>query len=204
MKRKALSSGSVGQKRSKLNPLRMTTWTSPVRLHEALAINEVSLLRETRLAAKLRIEIDGDRADAGDDLRRRSGLHARRQHRLQSLGQWPDPAAERARAGVDADQRFPAAAMARRHSAASRDGRDRGSRSPNCARSAPLPTSRRFAMWLASSCARIVAWRSPCFSIPSTTWRNGSSRSSSCFEQPRRARVDTDRVRYRGEAVATQ
>jgi NAD+ kinase len=43
----------------KLNPLRMTAIDCEGVTHEALAINEVSLLRETRLAAKLRIEIDG-------------------------------------------------------------------------------------------------------------------------------------------------
>jgi NAD+ kinase len=42
-----------------LNPLRMTATDLSGRTHEALAINEVSVLRETRLAAKLRIEIDG-------------------------------------------------------------------------------------------------------------------------------------------------
>ena len=42
-----------------LNPLRMTAVDCDGATHEALAINEVSLLRETRLAAKLRIEIDG-------------------------------------------------------------------------------------------------------------------------------------------------
>jgi NAD+ kinase len=42
-----------------LNPLRMTATDVVGSVHEALAINEVSLLRETRLAAKLRIEIDG-------------------------------------------------------------------------------------------------------------------------------------------------
>lgn len=43
----------------KLNPLRMQAVDVSGRVHEALAINEVSLLRETRFAAKLRIEIDG-------------------------------------------------------------------------------------------------------------------------------------------------
>jgi NAD+ kinase len=43
----------------KLNPLRMTTWDIAGSVDEALAINEVSLLREKRFAAKLRIEIDG-------------------------------------------------------------------------------------------------------------------------------------------------
>jgi NAD+ kinase len=42
-----------------LNPLRMQATDKAGRKHEALAINEVSLLREKRFAAKLRIEIDG-------------------------------------------------------------------------------------------------------------------------------------------------
>ncbi|MGF1641495.1 MAG: NAD kinase [Rhodospirillales bacterium] len=42
-----------------LNPLRMSAADVTGRHHEALAINEVSLLRETRLAAKLKIEVDG-------------------------------------------------------------------------------------------------------------------------------------------------
>ncbi|MGC2855856.1 NAD kinase [Novispirillum sp. DQ9] len=41
-----------------LHPLRMKADTVDGRQHEALAINEVSLLRETRQAAKLRITID--------------------------------------------------------------------------------------------------------------------------------------------------
>ncbi|HEX9569696.1 MAG TPA: NAD kinase [Rhodospirillales bacterium] len=40
-------------------PLRMTAVDTRGRKHQALAFNEVSLLRETRLAAKLRIAIDG-------------------------------------------------------------------------------------------------------------------------------------------------
>jgi len=42
-----------------LHPLRMIATTSAGARHEALAINEVSLLRETRQTAKLRISIDG-------------------------------------------------------------------------------------------------------------------------------------------------
>ncbi|TVR80897.1 MAG: NAD kinase [Rhodospirillales bacterium] len=42
-----------------LNPLRMTATDMDDDTHEALAINEVSLLRETRFAAKLRIKVDG-------------------------------------------------------------------------------------------------------------------------------------------------
>ncbi len=43
----------------KLNPLRMIAIDRDGARHEALAINEVSLLRQTRFAAKLRIRIDG-------------------------------------------------------------------------------------------------------------------------------------------------
>ena len=42
-----------------LHPLRMTAWNGNGEKMEALAINEVSLLRETRLAAKLCIFVDG-------------------------------------------------------------------------------------------------------------------------------------------------
>jgi NAD+ kinase len=42
-----------------LNPLQMRAVDTHGRHFRALAINEVSLLRETRLAAKLRIEVDG-------------------------------------------------------------------------------------------------------------------------------------------------
>lgn len=42
-----------------LNPLHMIVKTLDGKAHEALAVNEVSLLRETRQAAKLQIRIDG-------------------------------------------------------------------------------------------------------------------------------------------------
>lgn len=42
-----------------LHPLRMVATDLAGRRHEALAINEVSLLRETRMAAKIRIQVDG-------------------------------------------------------------------------------------------------------------------------------------------------
>jgi NAD+ kinase len=42
-----------------LHPLRMVAWDESDRRHDALAINEVSLLRESRQAAKVRIRIDG-------------------------------------------------------------------------------------------------------------------------------------------------
>ena len=43
----------------KVHPLCMTATDTGGTEHRALAINEVSLLRQTRLAAKLRIEVDG-------------------------------------------------------------------------------------------------------------------------------------------------
>jgi len=42
-----------------VNPLRMRARDTEGRMVEALAINEVSLLRETRQAAKIQVEIDG-------------------------------------------------------------------------------------------------------------------------------------------------
>jgi len=42
-----------------VHPLRMRAATVDKALHEAIAINEVSLLRETRQTAKIRISIDG-------------------------------------------------------------------------------------------------------------------------------------------------
>ncbi|MGB0921725.1 MAG: NAD kinase [Alphaproteobacteria bacterium] len=45
--------------RVELHPLRMKVEQTSGEKHEALAINEVSLLRETRQAAKIRISIDG-------------------------------------------------------------------------------------------------------------------------------------------------
>ena len=42
-----------------LHPLRMTAVTSDGKTHEALAINEVSMLRQTRQAAKIRIFVNG-------------------------------------------------------------------------------------------------------------------------------------------------
>jgi NAD+ kinase len=45
--------------RADLHPLQMQAETTDGKRHEALAINEVSLLRETRMAAKIRILVDG-------------------------------------------------------------------------------------------------------------------------------------------------
>jgi NAD+ kinase len=48
-----------GAKQHTLHPLRMKAATLDGKSHEALAINEVSLLRQTRLATKIRIHVDG-------------------------------------------------------------------------------------------------------------------------------------------------
>jgi len=50
---------------SDLHPLRMTVWDLEGKKHQALAINEVALRRETRLAARLNISIDGIRRMEG-------------------------------------------------------------------------------------------------------------------------------------------
>jgi NAD+ kinase len=42
-----------------IHPLQMDAWTEDGRVQSGLAINEVSLLRQTRQSAKLRIEVDG-------------------------------------------------------------------------------------------------------------------------------------------------
>ncbi|HEV2080869.1 MAG TPA: NAD kinase [Brevundimonas sp.] len=42
-----------------IHPLQMDAWAEDGRAHSGLAINEVSLLRQTRQSAKLRIEVDG-------------------------------------------------------------------------------------------------------------------------------------------------
>lgn len=42
-----------------IHPLEMRAWTSDVEIQTGLAINEVSLLRQTRQSAKLKISVDG-------------------------------------------------------------------------------------------------------------------------------------------------
>jgi hypothetical protein len=53
----------------------------------------------------VRVSLNGAVA-RGADLRRRAAVDGRRQHRLQPVGAWADPAARFARAGDDADQPF--------------------------------------------------------------------------------------------------
>ncbi len=45
--------------RAVIHPLQMDAWTVAGQVHSGLAINEVSLLRQTRQSAKLRISVDG-------------------------------------------------------------------------------------------------------------------------------------------------
>lgn len=45
--------------RAVIYPLQMNAWTESGQVHSGLAINEVSLLRQTRQSAKLRISVDG-------------------------------------------------------------------------------------------------------------------------------------------------
>ena len=55
----ALLERIYGAERAVIHPLSMVAIDAAGRRHEALAINEVSLLRQTRQTAKLRISIDG-------------------------------------------------------------------------------------------------------------------------------------------------
>ena len=48
-----------GAGRAVIHPLQMDAWTESGQVHSGLAINEVSLLRQTRQSAKLRISVDG-------------------------------------------------------------------------------------------------------------------------------------------------
>jgi hypothetical protein len=80
-----------------IRPLRMQAITAFGEEIDALAINEVSLLRQSYQAAKIRITIDD---------------HVRLD-RLQPVGAGADPAARRAAAGADAGQRVSAAPLAR-------------------------------------------------------------------------------------------
>jgi NAD+ kinase len=55
----ALPDRIAAAERAVIHPLRMTATDVHGKTHEALAINEVSLLRQTRQVAKLKISIDG-------------------------------------------------------------------------------------------------------------------------------------------------
>lgn len=49
----------AGAERTVIHPLQMDAWTESGEVHTGLAINEVSLLRQTRQSAKLSITVDG-------------------------------------------------------------------------------------------------------------------------------------------------
>lgn len=96
-----------------LHPLRMEAITQTGEHIEALAINEVSMLRETRQAAKIRISIDGKVRLARADLRWRPGMYGGRVNGLQPVSPRPDPAHGRKRHGPDPHLRVPPPALAR-------------------------------------------------------------------------------------------
>ena len=130
---------------SALHPLRMEARTIDGTLHQGA--------RDQRGVAAARDAPDRQdphphrrrRAPARAGLRRRAGRHAGRQHRLQPVGARADPAARRGPAGADADQRLPAAALARRAAAARRPRSSSTCSRPTSGRSARSPTSPRSA-----------------------------------------------------------
>ena len=69
-----------------IHPLAMRAVDRAGKRAQALAINEVSLFRETYQAAKLRISVDGKVRLRRADLRRRAGGDAGRLDRLQPVG----------------------------------------------------------------------------------------------------------------------
>ena len=111
-----------------LHPLEMIARDEQGRQHSALAFNEVSLLRETRQAAKLRVSVDG--VMRIEELMADGILVATPvgTHRLQSFGARADHSARRRRPRVDPDQRLPPAPLARRTVAARGAGRHGGAR----------------------------------------------------------------------------
>ena len=157
------------------------------RAHEAHAINEVSLFRQTYQAARLRILIDGKERLAelvadGVLVATPGGLD-----RLQSFGAGADHPDQRAAAGAHPDQPVPAAALARR--AAARHARACRSRcwKPRSARSRRSPTMTR--------CARVRSVEiqhgprdrdARCCSIPATASTSASCASSSGTDHERR------------------
>ena len=80
---------------------------------EALAINEVSLFRESRQAAKIRITVDHVLRIEETGRGRSAGRHAGGQYRLQFLGRRADYPSIRQRSGADPDCPFPPSPLAR-------------------------------------------------------------------------------------------
>ena len=174
-RRTACSSGSPGRDAVGLYPLRMKAPSDRRRAStKALAINEVSIFRETRQAASLAIEIDGvcrmpelvcDGAPGGDP---------GRQHRLQPVRARADHPARRQPAGADPDQPVPAPPLARRLAAQPLALRDPGPRPGQ----APGQRRRRLHRGPRRRQRRDLggphASRCGSCSTPSTIWRSGS------------------------------
>ncbi len=97
-----------------LHPLRMHAVTTAGAVEEALAFNEVSLLRQLRQAAKIRISVDGRVRLPELICDGILDFDASRLDGLQSLGAWPDRAAVGEPTADDADQCIPPPPLARR------------------------------------------------------------------------------------------
>jgi hypothetical protein len=110
--------------RAAIHPLAMVAIDANRKQHRALAINEVSLLRQTRQTAKLRISIDG-KVRMGELV-----CDGARLDGLQPLGPRPDHPDRRPGAGAHPDFGLPPPPLARRPAAAvvAGDLRDPGSR----------------------------------------------------------------------------
>jgi NAD+ kinase len=74
-------------------PLEMKARTVAGETYTRAAINEVSLLRETRQTAKIEVSVNGRAVIPGARLRRGAGCHPGRLDRLQSVRRGADPAA---------------------------------------------------------------------------------------------------------------
>ena len=96
-----------------VHPLVMRATSCDGTIATARAINEVSMLRQSYQAAKLRVSIDGRERLAELIADGIMGGDARGFHGLQPVGQRPDRAAERAAPGADAHLGLPAAPLAR-------------------------------------------------------------------------------------------
>ena len=171
----ASSSGSAArQRRAALTRCACAPASPTAAGRDGLGINEVSLFRETRQAARLAIAIDGVVPPARAGLRRRAGRHAGRQHRLQPLRARADPPGRRQPAGADPDQRVPPAALARRPAAERAPASASGARSRQAAGQRRRRLHRGPRRRRGRDLGGPRASRSTCCSTPSTISRSGS------------------------------
>src|SRR5689334_3967742 len=107
--------------RAQIHPLELKAATTNGKTSTLLAINEVSLLRQTPHCRRRPRTHGGTRSGwcAGRD--------PRRLHGLQSFRPWPHPAYRGERAGADPHLALPAPALARRPAAPRCEGRHRSS-----------------------------------------------------------------------------